>query len=175
MKEIITKLRMMCSIWRLRLKLFWAEITAPFRFAAKYAERYSELKKIDEESEDRWERHVKLTELKQKDELELRRSQFFLKKTQVIGSFFRTAMNAECFLQFQENPNDVEACKQEFLRKKEELVSLVTELEVYDESAFDEEIKSGILEWEFEQYKTQDEINAWIKSFAEYISTLDII
>ena len=100
MKEIITKLRMMCSIWRLRLKLFWAEITAPFRFAAKYAERYSELKKIDEESEDRWERHVKLSELKQKDELELRRSQFFLKKTQVIGSFFRTAMNAECFLQF---------------------------------------------------------------------------
>lgn len=175
MKEIITKLRMMCSIWRLRLKLFWDEITAPFRFAAKYAERYSELKKIDNESEDRWERHVKLTELKQKDELELRRSQFFLKKTQVIGSFFRTSMNAECFLQSQENSTDLEACKQEFLRKKEELVSLLTELEAYDEIAFDEEIKSGILQWEFEQYKTQEEINVWIKRFAEYISTVDII
>ena len=69
----------------------------------------------------------------------------------------------------------MEACKQEFLNKKEELMSLVTELEAYDEITFDEEIKSGILEWEFEQYKTQDEINAWIKCFAEYIGTLDII
>ncbi len=37
------------------------------------------------------------------------------------------------------------------------------------------EIKSGILQWEFEQYKTQEEINVWIKRFAEYISTVDII
>jgi hypothetical protein len=96
MRDVITKLRMICAIWRLRLKFFWAEITTPFQIAAKCAKRYSELRKIDKESEDRWERHVKLSELKQQDELELRRSQFFLKKTQIVGTFFRTSMNAGC-------------------------------------------------------------------------------
>ena len=175
MRNVITKLRLMCSIWRLRLKIFWSEITAPFQIAAKCAKRYSELRKIDKESEDRWERHVKLSELKQKDELELRRSQFFLKKTQIIGAFFRTSMNAGCYLQFQENPNDVERYQEEFKRKKEELVSLVEELEKYEEIAFDEVIKGEIFAWEFEQFKTQEEMNSWLKRFAEYIQTLDII
>lgn len=175
MRDVITKLRMMCSIWRLRLKIFWAEITAPFQIAAKCAKRYSELRKIDKESEDRWERHVKMSELKQKDELELLRSQFFLKKTQIVGAFFRTSMNAVCFLQFQETANDVEFYKQEFYQKKEELVSLVNELEEYDEITFDEGIKSEIVAWEFEQYKTEEEMNSWIKRFVEYIQTLDII
>ena len=175
MRDVITKLRMMCSIWRLRLRIFWSEITVPFKVTAKCAKRYSELRKIDKESEDRWERHVKMSELKQKDELELRRSQFFLKKTQIVGAFFRTSMNAGCFLQFQETPNDVELYKQEFQRKKEELVSLVNDLEEYDEITFDEGIMGEIVVWEFEQYKTEEEMNDWIKRFVEYILTLDII
>ena len=175
MRNVITKLRMICAIWRLRLKIFWSEITVPFKVATKCAKRYSELRKIDKESEDRWEKHVKLSELKQKDELELRRSQFFLKKTQIVGTFFRTSMNAGCFLKFQENPNDVELYKQEFQQKKEELICLVNELKEYDEITFDEAIKGEIVAWEFEQYKTEEEMNGWIKRFVEYIQTLDII
>lgn len=175
MGDMMAKLRMKFSIWRLRLKFFWTEITTPFRIAAAYAKRYSELKKIDEESEDRWERHVKRRELEQKDELELRRSQFFLKKTQVIGAFFRTSMNVSCYFQFQENPTDIESYRAEFLEKKAELVRLVNELDEYSEIAFDEELKKTITDWKFEQFETQEEMAAWLKRFAEYIQTLDII
>lgn len=175
MGDMMAKLRMRFSIWRLRLKFFWAEITTPFRFVAAYAKRYSELKKIDEESEDRWERHVKMRELEQKDELELRRSQFFLKKTQVVGAFFRTSMNASCYFKFQENPTDIESYRAEFLKKKDELVRLVNELDEYPEITFDEELKKAITDWKFDQFETQEEMASWLKRFSEYIPTLDII
>lgn len=175
MGDMMAKFRMRFSILRLRLKFFWSEITTPFRIVTAYVKRYSELKKIDEESEDRWERHVKKRALEQKDEQELRRSQFFLKKTQVVGTFFRTSMNASCYFQYQENTTDFESYRAEFFKKKAELVRLINELEEYPEITFDEEFKKAIADWEFDQFETQEEMGAWLKRFSEYIPTLDII
>ncbi len=175
MRDVFIKLRIKCSICRLRLKIFWSKITEPFQIAIACIKRYLELRKIDKESKDRWERHVKIRELEGKGELELRRSQFYLLKTQLIGAFFRTSICAGCCAGLQEQPNEVDNSRKEFQKNKEELVSLLEKLCDYDEITFDEKIKFGIITWDFEKFKTQEELTNWAKSFSEYICTVDII
>ncbi len=175
MRDAFMKLRVKCSICRLRLKIFWSKITKPFQIASAFIKRYWALRKIDKHSNDVWERHVKRRELVRRDELMLRREQFCLLKTQLIGAFFRTSICAECCARLQEQPNEIDNSQKEFQKNKEELVSLLEKLCDYDEITFDEKIKSGIIAWEFGKFETQKELTNWVKSFSEYICTLDII
>ena len=94
MKDVFIKLRAKCFICRLRLKNLVAKITAPFQIAIVCIKRYWALRKIDKESNDGWEKHVKRRELERKDELALRREQFHYLKIQLIGAFFRTSICA---------------------------------------------------------------------------------
>ena len=175
MRDVFIKLRVKFSIYRLRLKILKSKITKPFQVAIAFIKRYWALRKIDKESEDRWERHVKIRKLERKDELVLKREQFHLLKTQLIGAFFRTSICAVSCASLQEQNNEVDNSRKEFQKNKEELVSLLEKLCGYDEITFDEKIKSGIITWEFGNFKTQEELITWVKSFSEYICTLDII
>ena len=171
MRDVFIKLRAQCFICRLHLKSLVAKITSPFQIAIECIKRYWALRKIDKESDDGWEKHVKRRELERKDELALRREQFHHLKIQLIGAFFRTSICAG----LQEQPNEVDDSRKEFQKNKEELVSLLEKLCDYDEITFDETIKSGIISWEFGKFETQEELTNWVKSFSEYICTLDII
>ena len=71
MKDVFMKLRIKLFVCFLHLKFFCFEITKPFRIAISCIERYLVLRKIDKESENGWERHVKIRELDEKDELVL--------------------------------------------------------------------------------------------------------
>ena len=87
MKDVFMKLRIKLFVCFLHLKFFCFEITKPFRIAISCIERYLVLWKIDKESENGWERHVKIRELDEKDELEIKRGQFQILKTHIIGVF----------------------------------------------------------------------------------------
>lgn len=171
MGDVFIKFRTKCFIGRLLLKNLMAKITAPFQLALECIKRYWALRKISKETEDIWERHVKRRELEKKDELALRREQFYLLKTHLIVAFFRTSIYAG----LQEQPNEFDNSQKEFKKNKEELVGLLENLCNYHEIAFDETIKSGIISWEFGKFETQEELTNWVKIFSEYICTLDII
>lgn len=175
MRDVFIKLRVKYSIYRLRLKILVAKITGPFQILIAGIKRYWDLRKIEKESQDRWERYVKIRELERKDELEVKREQFYLLKTQLIGAFFRTSICARNCASLQEQPHEIDNSPKEFQKNKEELVNLLEKVCDYDEITFDEKIKAGIIAWEFEKFETQEELNNWAKSFSEYICTLDII
>ena len=48
----------------------------PFQLTKKLIDRFLLLNKIEKESKDGWERHIKLKELENQDEFELARTQF---------------------------------------------------------------------------------------------------
>lgn len=175
MKDVFIKLRVKGYICRLRLKIFWTKITEPFQIVIACIKRYCALRKINKESKNGWERHVKYRELVRKDELAVQREQFYLLKTQLIGAFCRTSICARCCAGLQDQPNEFDNYQKEFQKNKEELVSLLEKICDYDEITFDEKIKSGIIAWELGKFETQEELTNWVKSFSEYICTLDII
>ena len=114
-----------------------------------------DLGKIEKESEGRWERHVKIQELKNQDELEVRKSHFLSLKFQIICTFFRTSC-AGSRDELQKERNEVENSRKEFQKNKEELINLVEQLSDYDEITFDENIKSEIIDWEFGKFERQE-------------------
>lgn len=162
------------DIYLLCLENFWTKITKPFQIAFACIKRYLDLGKIEKESEGRWERHVKIQELKNQDELEVRKSHFSSLKFQIICTFFRTSC-AGSRDELQKQPNEVENSRKEFQKNKEELINLVEQLSDYDEITFDENIKSEIIAWEFGKFERQEKLTDWEKSFVEYIRNLDII
>lgn len=175
MKDVFIKLRVKCYICHLRLKILVDKITKPFQVVFACIQRYWVLRRIDKESQTRWERHIKIKELEGKDELSLKIEQFHLLRTQLIGAFFRCIICAGSFVILQEQPNDVDNSRKEFQKNKEELVSLLEKLCDHYEIAFDEKINSEILAWEFGMFETQEELNKWVIMFSEYICTLEII
>lgn len=174
MRDVFFNLRVKCFSYRLRLENFWTKITKPFQIAFACIKRYLDLGKIEKESEGRWERHVKIQELKNQDELEVRKSHFSSLKIQIICTFFRTSC-AGSRDELQKQPNEVETSRKEFQKNKEELINLVEQLSDYDEITFDENIKSEIIAWEFGKFERQEKLTDWEKSFVEYIRNLDII
>ncbi len=171
MKDVFMKLRIKLFVCFLHLKFFCFEITKPFRIAISCIERYLVLRKIDKESENGWERHVKIRELDEKDELEIKRGQFQILKTHIIGAFFRTCICAGA----QILDSETNKYQQDFQDKKEELICLLEKLCNYQEINFDENIKSEIISWELGKFETQEALSDWSKRFSEYICTLDII
>ena len=162
------------DIYLLCLENFWTKITKPFQIAFACIKRYLDLGKIEKESEGRWERHVKIQELKNQDEFEVRKSHFLSLKFQIICTFLRTSC-AGSRDELQKQPNEVENSRKEFQKNKEELINIVEQLSDYDEITFDENIKSEIIAWEFGKFERQEKLTDWEKSFVEYIRNLDII
>ena len=117
MKDVFMKLRIKLFVCFLHLKFFCFEITKPFRIAISCIERYLVLRKIDKESENGWERHVKIRELDEKDELEIKRGQFQILKTHIIGAFFRTCICAGA----QILDSETNKYQQDFKTKKKNL------------------------------------------------------
>lgn len=183
MKQVLTKLRINSYIFSLRLKSFWSKITAPFQIMIFCVKRYLDLRKIDHESKDRWERHVKIRELESQDELNLHRSQFFCLKVQIIGALYRAGMTESFYAVAQEHPNEVDDellsqmdnYQEEFKKEKVTLIDLIKKLEDYDGITFDEKIKAEITAWNFEDCNTGEEVTDKLKRFADYLNTLDII
>lgn len=177
MKDVFKKLRGTCSICWLDLKILWCKVRPqPFQIASACIKRYFELRKIDKESKDGWEKHIKIKELEGNDKLELRRTQFDALKIQLISAFLKTSIYAESCDRLKELTNEVvEDSRKEFQKNKEELVSLLEKFCEYEEITFDEKMKSGIISWEFVKFETQEELIKWIESFSKYICTLDII
>ncbi len=67
MKDVFMKLRIKLFVCFLHLKFFFVlKLQKPFRIAISCIERYLVLRKIDKESENGWERHVKIRELDEK-------------------------------------------------------------------------------------------------------------
>ena len=176
MRDVFIKLRIKCSICRLRLKFLKAKILEPFLLVLACINRYWALRKINKESkDDRWERYVKIKKLERSDELAIKREQFQVLKTQVIGAFYRTSICTVIYIELQEQSDEIDNSQKDFQKNKEELVNLLEKFCDYDEIIFDEKIKSGIIGWDLEKFKTQDDLNNWTKSFTEYIGTLDIV
>ena len=113
-------------IFNMRIRKLWFNITKPFRVAYEMIKRYNELRKIDLESKDGWERYLRKKELENKDKLELRRAEFFSLKTKIIGAYFMTSMSEIVFIVTNEHPEEVieesriESSKAEFLKNKQE-------------------------------------------------------
>ena len=183
MKNVLSKLRIGCFILKMHLLIWWSKITDPFKIVVWGFKRYMLLRKIDKESQDNWERYVKIRKIESKDEFDLRRQQFFSLKVQFICTFFRTSMLAGFYALSQEHPNEVDdeflskidGYRDDFKKEKAELIRVVNEIKSYDEITFDEEMESKIIAWEFEDYKTTEEISEMEKRFANYINTLDLV
>ena len=56
MRYVLSKLRINMMIFNMRIRKLWFNITKPFRVAYEMIKRYNELRKIDLESKDGWER-----------------------------------------------------------------------------------------------------------------------
>ena len=76
MKNVFYKNRIRLMALKLRLLYIVSKITMPFRLTKKLIDRFLLLNKIEKESEDGWERHIKLKEVENQDEFELARTQF---------------------------------------------------------------------------------------------------
>lgn len=175
MKDVFSKLQIRGFVCHLQLNILWTKITKPFQIAIKCIKRYLAFRKINKESKDRWEKYVKISEYNNQDDLELRKNQFYLLKIQLIDSLFITSACAGNYVRLQEQPNEVDNYQKEFRKNKKDLINLLEKFCEYDEVAFDEHIKSEIIAWEFEKFKTQEERINWVKSISEYIRTIDII
>lgn len=179
MRNVLSKLRINMYIFNMRIGNLWFNITKPFRLAYKNIKYCNELRKIYSESEDGWERYLKLKELENKDLLALRRAKFSSLKTDIFCAYFLTIVAENVFIVAKEHPEEVEdvrieSSKAEFLKKKQELCSLIDELKEYDEISFDSEIDMKIRSWEFEDFETEAELNSWRNKFLEHFSTLEV-
>ena len=76
MKNVFYKNRIRLMALKLRLLYIGSKITMPFQLTKKLIDRFLLLNKIEKESKDGWERHIKLKELENQDEFELARTQF---------------------------------------------------------------------------------------------------
>lgn len=169
MKDVFIKLRINFFI----CCFFFKKITEPFQIVIACTKRYFALRKIDAESKDRWERHLKIRELEKEDELMLRKQQFHLLRTQIIGAFFRTSICTEICARLQKQPDKVDSFREEFQKNKVELLCLLEKLKDYPEISFSEQMKADITNWDFNTFKTQEDLLGWSKNFSEYICTLD--
>ena len=84
MRDVLSKWRINMIIFNMCIRNLWFNITKPFRVAYEMIKRYNELRKIDLESKDRWDRYLRKKELENKDKLELRRAEFFSLKAKII-------------------------------------------------------------------------------------------
>ncbi len=182
MKNLLGKLRISACILKMRLEIFWSNITAPFKIFIACCKRYLLIRKIYKESEDGWERHVKLRELENQDNFKLRRQEFFILKAQLIGGIFRTGMSASFYILLPEDSNsalDYESKlaeeKNSFEKEKAELIELLSKLDNFSEIKFDEELKAEILAWEIDTYKSTEEIRILEEKFANHLQTLDLV
>lgn len=183
MKKVLSKLRIGSYILKMRLLNLGAKITDPFKIIIFGFKRYMLLTKLDKECQDNWEKYVKIREIENKDEFDLRRQQFFSLKVQFICAFFRTSMFAGFYAVSQEKAHEVgdeflskiDGYREDFKKEKAELIRTINEIKAYDEITFDEEIETEIITWEFEDFKTTEEITNMEKRFADYIKTLDLI
>ena len=168
MKEVFNKLRAKCIICSCKVKIWWLKFTTPFQIIIKVVKRYCTLRKIDKESKNGWERHVKYKELEREDE---QRVQFYPLKAEFIGTFFRTMIQAG----LQEQLNEGDDHLKEFKKNKEELVYLLEKICNCEGISFNQKIKAEIISWEFGKFETKEELLSWGKGVSEYICTLDII
>lgn len=182
MKKVLSKLRIKVFIYKLRLEVLLSKITAPFKIMVACIQRYLLLRKIDNESQDNWEKHVKRRELANQDEFNLRRQRFFTLKSKLICAFFRATMSANFYAMSQDPSNKdddeflskMDDYREDFKREKSELVELLQKFNEYNEITFDKDIKAEIIAWEFEDCKTIEEVNNRTHKFADYMQTLDL-
>ncbi len=178
--NVLIKLRCFFLFLGMRLKMFWASIVMPFKIAYGILKRCGQLIAIDKEPTSNWEKYIKRKDLENQDMLELRRSEFFSLKVKITGAFVRTTAPVMIVitLKKREKGIDEETIKtkqKEFMKSKDELFELLDSMRFYPEVPFRKDFEEKVSNWQFDDFKTSPEIEAWQKEFTEYIASLDII
>lgn len=178
--NVLIKLRCFFLFLGIRLKIFWDSITMPFKIGYELLKRCSQLIAIDRDSSNNWEKYLKKKELENQDRLKLRRTEFFSLKVKIAGAFVRTTSPVMIViaLKKREEGIDEETIKskqKEFMKSKDELIELLGSMKFYPEVSFSKELEEKVSKWQFDDFKTSPEIEAWQKEFTEYIASLDII
>lgn len=178
--NVLNKLRCFFLFLGLRLKISWNSITIPFKIGYELLKRYSQLIAIEMGSSNSWEKYLKRNELENQDRLKLRRTEFFSLKVKITGAFVRTTSPVMIIiaLKKREEGIDEETIKskqKEFMKSKDELIELLGSMKFYPEVSFSKEFEEKVSKWQFDDFKTSPEIEAWQKEFTDYIASLDII
>lgn len=172
MKGVLLKLRAKFYILILRLKIFWSKITAPFRICAACVKRYCVLKKIDENLNDVWEKHVQRLQLQEADELQLKKVQFDCLIAQLTNAFLKTTLSTGKPEDVQKESDELDCSREDFEQNKKALLDLIAKVDAYEEINFDKNIKAQIISWEFKRFETQDDLGIWVISFMRYMSDI---
>lgn len=178
---VLFKLRLMILILRIRLKSFWIQVTMPFFVVKVFVERYLLLLKIDREYEG-WDRHIKLSEIRQNDEMKAHKSEFLSVKVRSICALLETGSLACRYISAQKDSEDkkqeilmqIDDYRENFKTNKVKLIDLVEKLESFKEINFDSKVKQEIVDWKFEDYNTEQEIFDKQTRIVQYITQLNI-
>ena len=177
MKNVFYKNRIRLMALKLRLLYIGSKITMPFRLTKKLIDRFLLLNKIEKESEDGWERHVKLKEVENQDEFELARTQFYILKTHTYGAIFKTCFSAGIYTMSKSiSKENLEHLPDEFNSSKEELLKLIADFNEYAIYGiqFDSALLEQIKTWEIDDLKDQKEFFDWQEKLYSYIENLKL-
>lgn len=181
MRNVLSKVRWKVKNFNVHIRILWFEITKPFRVAYNMTKHKRELKKIDEEYENGWDRYMKKKELENKDNLEAKQMDFALLKAEILITHFKMITSELVFVISKEYPEKtieegcIEFSKEEFLKNKKDLCCLINEIKTHYEISFDSEIEMKIKNWTYEEFETREELTSWKDSFSNYLSTLNVI
>lgn len=178
--NVLIKLRCFFLFLGMRLKMFWASIVMPFKIAYGILKRCGQLIAIDKEPTSNWEKYIKRKNLENQDLLEFRRSEFFSLKIKITGAFVRTTVPVMFVITLKKRKEGIDdetikTKQKEFMKSKDELIELLCSMNSYPEVSFSKELEEKISKWQFYDFKTSPEIEAWQKEFTKSIASLDII
>lgn len=177
MKNVFYKNRIRLMALKLRLLYIGSKITMPFRLTKKLIDRFLLLNKIEKESEDGWERHVKLKEVENQDEFELARTQFSILKTHTYGAIFKTCFSAGVYTMSESiSKENLEHLPEEFKSAKQEFLKLIADFNEYAIYGiqFDSALLEQIKTWEIDDLKDQQEFFDWQEKLYSYIENLKL-
>ena len=171
----LNQIRLM--VLKLRIIYIGSKITMPFQLTKKLIDRFLLLNKIEKESEDGWERHVKLKEVENQDKFELARTQFSILKTHIYGAICRTCFSAGVYTLSESIPKEnLERLPEEFKSAKQEFLKLIADFNEYAIYGiqFDSALLEQIKTWEIDDLKDQQEVFDWQEKLYSYIENLKL-
>lgn len=178
MKNVFYKNRIRLMALKLRLLYIVSKITMPFRLTKKLIDRFLLLNKIEKESKDGWERHIKLKEVENQDEFELARTQFNILKTHTYGAIFKTCFSAGVYTMSESiSKENLEHLPEEFKSAKQEFLKLIADFNEYAIYGiqFDSVLLKQIEAWNIDDLKDKQELFDWQEKLYNYIESMKMI
>ena len=175
MKKVLSKLKIKYELFKFRLIHLWAKASLPFHLVKEIKDRHFLLQKIDRESENNWDRHVKLKEVEAQDDFDKLRAEFGVLKANIFGALFRTNLPAGCYIiaKKEDNKDNMMKFQEYFKASKKDLTSLIASISNYN-IEFDSTLKEKIDAWNIDSYENKDELMAWQEELGNYIEKLSL-